>query len=326
MKKKNIQLAVGLLIGGIFMYMTLRQVDFHNVAHYISQANWGWAVAGAFVYCSAFLLRAVRWQHLLEPIKPIEFKKSFAYLILGYFMNNVLPLRMGEFLRAFFTGTKLGISRTGVFATIVVERIFDGVAYICLFLLTVLILPFPQWARGSLIGGSILFFGVLTILILLSHHQEKVMKLYAYIPVPAKIKPRLEKILNNFITGLSILTDWKMLLLVIVVSIAVWAIEGTVFYMFSHAFHLTLSIFQCFLVMIVIGLGCMLPPAPGFVGTVEFLGVTSLSFMGINKNQAFGYILVLHFTQLLAISVLGVRTLIVEKISFGSLLQAGSQE
>jgi hypothetical protein len=117
-----------------------------------------------------------------------------------------------------------------------------------------------------------------------------------------------------------------MLVWVVIVSIGIWAIEGTVFYLFSFAFHLNLNIFQCFLVMIIIGLGCMLPPAPGFVGTVEFLGVTSLAFMGINKSKAFGYILVLHFAQLLTISILGIRTLIVEKISFMSLLRAGKQE
>ena len=91
-------------------------------------------------------------------------------------------------------------------------------------------------------------------------------------------------------------------------------------YIFSKAFFLNINIFQCFLVMIIIGTGTMLPPAPGYVGTVEFLGVTALSFLGVNKDQAFGYIVTLHVFQILTIFFWGIHGLITEKITFSELI------
>jgi uncharacterized membrane protein YbhN (UPF0104 family) len=78
--------------------------------------------------------------------------------------------------------------------------------------------------------------------------------------------------------------------------------------------------------MIIIGTGAIIPTAPGYVGTVEFLGVTSLAFLGFDKNQSFGYIIVLHFFQLLAVCLMGIYSLTKEKITLGELIRIEKQQ
>ncbi|MHB9156139.1 MAG: lysylphosphatidylglycerol synthase transmembrane domain-containing protein, partial [Endomicrobiales bacterium] len=277
------------------------------------------------VYSSAFALRAVRWKYLLAPLKVFPAVRLFSYLILGFFMNNVLPLRLGEIIRAHITGQKVGIPRTSALATIVVERLFDGLSYICLFLVTVLFMEFPGSTKKAFLSASVLFLAGMVFLFFLVRHKQPAIRLFNKLPLPRKFQERIQSMFANFLGGLGIFGHGLGLVRILILSLTVWTIEGTVFLIMGQAFHMDLSLFQCFFVMIIIGTGAILPTAPGYVGTVEFLGVTALSFMGINKNQAFGYIITLHLLQLTTIAFWGIRSLVIEKITFSELVRIEKQ-
>jgi uncharacterized protein (TIRG00374 family) len=324
--KKISKYVVGPLIGALFLYLTLRQVDFANCWIYIRQAKLFWVAVAVVVYSLAFFVRSVRWRYLMAPLKDVPRPQLFNYLIIGFFMNNLLPLRLGELVRAHITGQKAGTTRSGVLATVVIERLFDGLSYVVLFFLTFLVLPFPAWTKKSMGAGSILFVGVLFILFLLSKNQSLAERVFAAMPLPRAIRERVNAAFSNFLRGLKSLGNASSLIKVLLLSIVVWTIEGLVFYVMGLSFGMQLTVFQGILVMIIIGMGAILPTAPGYVGTVEFLGTASLVFLGINKNLAFGYIITLHLLQLLTVTFWGLRSLMVEKITLSELIRIEKQE
>lgn len=273
------------------------------------------------IYFIAFLFRGFRWKYLLMPIKELPGFRLAFLVIIGFFMNNLLPLRLGEFVRAKVAGQKLSIPIGSTFATIVLERLFDGLTYVFLFLTIIMFLPFPEWAKKSMFFGGFLFIGSIAFLFFLATHQDLAVRLLNKIPIHSKWIERLENVLINFIKGLSIFSHLRLILIVSLLSICVWTVEGTVFLTFTKAFGLNLNLFQCFFVMIMIGMGAILPPAPGYVGTVEFLGVTALSFIGVDKNQGFGMIVTLHFVQISLLICFGIISLIKEKITFHDLIR-----
>lgn len=71
-------------------------------------------------------LRAVKHRYLLEQIRPINTMDVFKGQMIGLLFNTVLPLRLGEVVRAHYIGKKVSISRSAVFATIVFERWLDA--------------------------------------------------------------------------------------------------------------------------------------------------------------------------------------------------------
>ena len=316
----------GLSVGAIFLYLTLRQIDFSSCWKYMQQANVYYIVVALLIYVLAFIIRGIRWKYLLAPVKNVPFIRLVYLLVIGFFMNNLLPLRLGELVRANVAGQKLSITKSGALATIVVERLMDGLTYIFLFLITIMFLPFPEWAKKSMYFGSALFIGGVIFLFFLARHQEEAVKLVNKIPVHSKFITTLETLVANFIKGLTIFKHNRLMVIVLLLSVCVWTVEGNVFYFFSKAFGLNLNLFQCFFCMIIIGMGAILPPAPGYVGTVEFLGVTALTFMGVNKNQAFGMIITLHLCQFTAIIIMGITSLIKEKVSFQELVQVSKQQ
>jgi len=316
----------GLLVGAIFLYLTVRQIDIQSCWVYIKQADKLWILAAIVAYFTAFIIRSFRWKTLIAPLKAdAPANRLFSFLVIGFFMNNVLPLRLGEFVRANVTGQKFAITRSGVLATVVVERLFDGVSYLVLFLLTVLVLPFPQWAKNSFAAGAVVFIGILAFMFFLVKHREVAEKIIHKIPFPEKIRQRARGIFINFIDGLKVFSNGGALVKVFLLSICVWSAEASVFFMMAKAFSLNLTYFHCIFVMIIIGMGAILPTAPGYVGTVEFLGVTALGILSIDKNMAFGYIVTLHVAQLATIAALGIRSLVVEKISFSELVRIEKQ-
>lgn len=324
MKKFN--MIIGPLIGALFLYLTVRKIDFANCWVYIRQAGLTWIMLAVLVYSSAFVIRSVRWKYIISPLKVIPPGQLFSYLILGFFMNNLLPLRLGELVRAHVTGQKAGVTRSGVLATVVVERLFDGLAYVSLFFVTILILPFPAWTKKSMAVGSVLFIAVLFVLFMVAKNQEFAERMFSLVPLPSRFRMKVNAMFSNFISGLQSLGHAPSLVKVFVFSIAVWTIEALVFFVLGKSFGMQLSFFQGMLVMIIIGMGAILPTAPGYVGTVEFLGTNALFFMGVNRNQAFGYIITLHVLQLLTVTFWGFRSLLTEKITFSELIRVEKQE
>lgn len=320
--KKRLALGIlGIILGGVFLFLTLKNVQFKESYAYIRNINLLWLLLAVVIYISAFVVRSIRWKYLLAPITNKKPKDLFNYLILGFFINAILPLRIGEFIRSAVTGRKMHVSRSGVLGTVVVERLFDGISFVTLFLVTINFLAFPAWIKNSLTSGGALFICGMIFLFFIGRHPRKADKLLSVIPLPAKIRERVRHLMNNFISGLKIFSDTKNLIRVYALSLAVWGIEAVVFLVLAMGFGMDINFFQVLFVMIVIGLGAILPTAPGNVGSVELFGVKSLSFLGIDVNLAFGFILVLHVLQLVTILSLGIRALFVEKITFHELIQ-----
>jgi hypothetical protein len=236
-------------------------------------------------------------------------------------MNNIFPFRIGELVRANVTGKKTGVTRTGVLASIVSERLFDGFVIVLLFCITLFSMPIPQWAIKSLYAGSSAFIAGIVILFVIARKKETAVKIFSKLPIHLKFVNKLEELFMKFINGLKIFSSLSLIIKVCSVSLVIWIMEGLVFYMITHAFNIQLGLLQCFLVIIIIGMGAALPTAPGYIGTFEFLGVLALSFLGIDKNIAFGYLLTVHLVQLTTIVLCGVGCLIAEKITLGELIQ-----
>ena len=78
-------------------------------------ANIRLIVLGLFIYISSYIVRSYRWDCILAPLKKMKLFQSFFYLVFGFFMNNILPLRLGEFVRSIVARNKLWIYSSGVF-------------------------------------------------------------------------------------------------------------------------------------------------------------------------------------------------------------------
>ena len=108
----------------------------------MQSANYWWLMPGIAVYFVGVWVRAWRWHYLLSPIKKIPTRTMFPITTIGYMGNNIYPARAGEVLRAVILKRREGVPVSASLATIIVERIFDGVV-----MLAFVFVNLPELAR-----------------------------------------------------------------------------------------------------------------------------------------------------------------------------------
>jgi uncharacterized YccA/Bax inhibitor family protein len=85
----------------------------------------------------------------------------FSVTSVGFLAIIAIPARLGELARPYLITKKCHIRMTAAVGTILVERVFDCLTVLLIFLLALFFTPFPPW----LIRSGIVFF-LITLIIL----------------------------------------------------------------------------------------------------------------------------------------------------------------
>ncbi|MCL5961132.1 MAG: flippase-like domain-containing protein, partial [Chloroflexi bacterium] len=117
---------LGLAVSCVFLYLAFRGQDFGQIGRAIRKANYVYVLPALAAYFAGIWIRAMRWRYLLSPVADRPARRLFPVVVIGYMANDILPVRMGELVRAYVLGEREQISKSATLATILVERIFDG--------------------------------------------------------------------------------------------------------------------------------------------------------------------------------------------------------
>jgi len=296
------------LISLFFLAWAARLVgDFGTMLSSLDHASYGFLLPALIVYFLGVGLRAIRWHFLLRPVKSVASKRLFPIVVIGYMANDVLPARLGELVRAYVLGEEEDVPKTTTLATIVVERMFDGLAM--LIFVTVVALSVPLDAQISQIfrAAALVFIGALVILFVVGSSRPRTVALIERLEhtLPKQLEGKVAKLADRFIQGLDCLQSGRLTAAILLLSLGAWLCEATMYFILSLGFGLGLGFPAYLLTTAVANLGAMVPAAPGYVGTFDFGALASLRLFGANSGQAAGYVLVLHVALLLPITLLG---------------------
>ena len=123
-------IVIGLAVGLIAVF--LRNADLGRVWSAVAAARADFLALSVVLTALTFVIRAERWQYLLEPLGPTRFRIVFRTTVIGFAASAVLPARAGEVIRPYLLARQEGLSATAAFATILVERMLDLVAVLLL--------------------------------------------------------------------------------------------------------------------------------------------------------------------------------------------------
>jgi len=301
--KEKAKVLTGILLSILFLWLAFRKVNFREVGSVLINANYFYFALAFFASGVGFLIRAYRWKIMLYPIKDIRFSKSFSALTIGFMANGILPMRLGEIVRALVLGYDEKISRSAALATIVVERIFDIFVLLFLFSVFLILIPFPsQVKKISLFIFSVGLIAIVFLLFIISKPRLTI-KLFNFLP--ERINQKFQKTFLSFIEGLKIIKNWKLLALVTLLSFCLWSYIALINYTVFHALQIELPLYAAFIVMITVCLGISLPSAPGFVGTFHYFAILGLSIFNIPKNTALSFALLSHVVGFVPVVLIG---------------------
>jgi hypothetical protein len=328
---KRWQFWAGVLVSAFFLYFALRGLGIGEVWGALQGANYWWLLPGIAVYFLGVWARAWRWHYLLRPIKKIGTNAMFPIVAIGYMGNNIYPARAGEVLRAVVLKRREGVAVSASLATIIVERLFDGVV-----MLAFVFLNLPELARltgdsgfaGSIqslaVWGAAAFLGVLAVFLLAAMFPNPAIRLgIALINrlVPMRFRETALGLGERFLGGLAALRSPRDALMVFATSVVIWLLETGKYWFVMHAFPFEVSFFALMLMNGIVNLATTIPAAPGYVGTFDAPGIAVLVAYNVPHAIAAGYTLVLHVALWLPITLLGAYYLAKEGIQWGENLR-----
>lgn len=294
---RRLQVLIGLGISVGALYVALRGVHWREVGQAIREANYLLVAVVALLIITTLMLRAVRWRLMFHPLADIHLSHLFGSLNVGYLLNNILPLQVGELGRAYLLSELERISATRAFATVVVERILD-VLTLCFFVLV--LVPFidlPSWARVPLVLLAVGVAGVAAVLVIASKRRKAAMWLVDFLLrlAPASFRPRLTEMVHNALDAFAVLAHPRLAPQLVAWSIVAWLLAGTAVYIGTEAFGLDVGFGAALFLLVATSFGFFVPSSPGAFGVYHAIVVTTLAgVFGADRNTALSYALVIH--------------------------------
>jgi hypothetical protein len=270
---------------------------------------------------------------MLRPIKAISLPRLFPIVCIGYMGNNIFPFRAGEVLRAYVLKRSEDVSMSASLATIVVERVFDGLVMLMFVFFALPFAPMPANLRPFVIVPSILFFLMLVVFVLLATQPDLAQRLYHATVrrmLPSTVRSKADGFIDRFLQGLHFFRSGRDVLMVFFTSVFIWLAETMKYWFIMQAFvdqgaGFPVPFYVLMLMNGIVNLATTLPSAPGYIGTFDTPGIEVLAAYGVERSMAVGYTLVLHAALWFPITILGAWFFRRERLSWSDVETARKQ-
>ncbi len=341
-RRLAIRLAFSLGIGAVFVwYMRRSGLDLAPSREAFAHVRW-WTVPAYFLsYFAVHYFRAMRWEYLLRPIARIPTRRMLAIGFIGFFAILVLPLRMGEFVRPYLIREKGKITGSAAMGTIAAERVLDGLFVAGALALALIFVP-RRPLEGVHIGSLDVahvprlgylaaagFGGALVVLAFFLWQRAFAEKLTAGIVgfVSPRLAKRVAQIIGGLADGLRSLPDPKLMIPFTFFSAVYWSINALTMWFLGWGCGLPMTPGQGFAVMGVLGIGILLPAAPGLFGAFQISVFAGLLMYFpremVVTGEGAAYVFIMYICQLAFHVLAGVIPLLTEHISFTEAFSAG---
>jgi len=331
---RTLQLALGIGVSALCVWLSMKDVHVSEVLAALRVANGLGFVAVMAVTLFGFWVRAVRWRWFIDAGRPLGLPSLFSATMIGFMANNVLPFRLGEFVRPWALARRERLSKTTLLATVVVERAVDMLTLLGIFGVTMLVHPIAentdagrlvQWGARLLVG---LCIGLTLFVVAVERNRRLARALVRCVtrPLPGAAGERVGHMLERFIEGLGLFRDVGRLTVVFALSFAMFLCFACALAISLWSLGIELPWYAGLVLLVITAIGIMVPAAPGYIGTLNIACTAGLALFGVGKAQSVPFSWFYFFSQWLPITAVGLLYLNREGLSLRSLGQAQGGE
>jgi len=218
MKKTAIYL--GILLSGVFLWLALRNTNPADIKQAFARASL-WPMIPMFTCLFGFYwLKAIRWRLLLSPVHPVTTGQLVPAMMAGAAGNNLLPAHLGEIVRIFYANNKLGIPKSTVLATLVLERVLDIIVVLGLLAFAFVAGDFSRVLVGA--GGLLLLIAIVAgaFCVVLTLYNDRICTLLSHLlkPVSAQLRHKIIAQIRHLGSGLASLREGRLYWVVVASS------------------------------------------------------------------------------------------------------------
>lgn len=316
MTRRRVLAVVGTGMAVALLWWTLRDVSASEVLAEISASEPLLLLAAVAVATFSFVLRALRWHVLLLPrFDQTSFNSRFGATCVGFMANNLLPARIGEFARAVALSRSSGVPLAPSLASLVVERIFDGVVLALILFGTMALPGFPGIGEGgaalqrTATVAAALFGAGMIVLWAMVRRPGSALRAFEHSVgrlLPAHLTDRVISALESFIEGLGALHRPGVFLATLGWTVAVWVCLAASLWLGLLAFGIEgPGLAGSMFLQSVIAFAVALPSTPGFFGLFEAASRVGLTVYGVSATEIVSFATSYHILTFVPVTVLG---------------------
>jgi uncharacterized protein (TIRG00374 family) len=316
--KRHIKTVLGVVITAALIYWlaTSDAIDWREAWQKIRAADpWLLALSGATA-TAIFAIRAPRWRVILgDRARDVRYSSLWQGCVIGQMVTNILPRGPGEFARAYaLTRREPAIPFSTGVASVVVDRVFDGIVVLLLLALSMPPDASVMWNETSISVASLMATFLVPLMVglggLFALAVAPAWFLRLYHAIASRVIPRFEhagaSLLERFAEGLVAVRTPKRFLLVFAWTMLHWLVCALSFWIGFKAVGVDAPWSAALFTQGIIVLAVALPSTPGFAGVMEAAGVAALSVYGVDKTTSLAFMIAYHAVSYVPVTTLGI--------------------
>lgn len=303
---------LGYLFAGAGLVWVLHDINLAQLPGYLARINWWWVALAIVCDIAGYVCQGVRWQLLLQPLdRKLSWRRATQAVYAGLFVNEILPLRAGELVRAWLVARWMSVNPASIIPSMVAERLLDAVCLLAGIGLVAVFMPLPQnliqagnWIGIGIFVSTICLIAFLVVCRRITRSERMRGRLVQW-----KTGSALLSLIERLTGGLREISLSRSFFFSLPVSLLFLVLQGLAFWLVMLAYGLPLSWQIGLAVFLVVHVGTIIPNAPANIGSYQFFCVVGLMLFGVDKMLATGFSLVVFILLTVPLWVIGLLAL-----------------
>ena len=320
MKKKNI---MSLIFTCILLVLVFYKIDIYALCKVLRSFKYSFLIPAAILYVLTLYLRGLRWKFLLpDTQQKVSVLKLAGIFTVGSMLNVFIPARAGDIYRAYHLGKDTSEKKMKIFASVILERIFDGIAVFLLLLTAVLNCYKQKWIINfTFFTGFMFIFAIIAAYLIFRYNKvypifERLNKLSdKYLKKGQSVTKKITEHINNFISGFEPLCKIKVTLITFALSLSIWLIECIITYYILCGFGIYIGVWASVFIIALTSFSTVIPSTSVFLGPYQYAYVLALGIFSINKSTALAIATVHQSTLILILVLIGIFYILKNNVS-----------
>ena len=284
----------GILLSVLCFWWAFKDFELVSFLSIINEIRLFYLILVTFLLWISVWLRSVRWKYLFQSSSAPDIFSLYRAEMVGHFGNNVLPLRLGELMRAFMVSKDWKISKSYVIGTIILERAIDTVLLIVFAVILILISPYDIFLIKNLFWVILFLLIIVMAIFLISIFMKNVKNEIGYIKHVRELFLGIQSMKSNVV------------LPIILLSMLIWSIYLLNIHFLQYAFNFKLNFIQILMILVFSYMALGIPAAPGMVGTYHAaIKFTIVDLFGLSSIQGNAFALVAHAYGYILLTLIG---------------------
>ena len=300
-------LAVAALIGipasAVFLLLAIRGADLGAVWRTLQGVNVVPLLGAVGCMAIVYWLQAARWRRIADT--RLGQRRFVEMVVAGVAVNNVLPGRVGDMLRARWVSRGAFTGGKGL-ATVVIDRAFDILALAVFLGVSLPFVTDAGWVDRILLGTVVALAAIVTVVAVARTYTRR--------------RPRSRRgqrglprrVLRDTLEGLSDPISNTKAVGLGALSAGAWVAWAFAAILAARSVGIELSLVEAIFVTAALNLGVAIPSSPGFVGTYQWLGVSALGVFGIASEGGLAFAIVMQAVWYVPTTLVGAALLVAQ--------------